>query len=187
MERIWAPWRVQYITANKQEGCIFCDKPGQDLDEQNMILSKGEHAFIMMNAFPYNNGHLMVAPYRHVADVSELTDTEMLCLMRLVALGKEVLTKAFKPDGFNIGINMGRVAGAGIADHIHIHIVPRWNGDTNFMPVIADTKVMPQALTETYKQLMEALKQIPGKSSVSANLDDARSHSYTTEKAGSDD
>jgi len=157
MERIWAPWRVQYINAEKQEGCIFCDKPKQDKDDENYILKRGRLGLIMLNAYPYNNGHLMVAPYRHVADISDLADEELLSVMHLVSLGKKVLSRAFSPDGFNIGINMGRVAGAGIEDHIHIHIVPRWNGDTNFMPVLADIKVMPQALSHTFSQLCDAL------------------------------
>lgn len=162
MERLWAPWRVQYINSEQEEGCIFCTKPHQDADTENLILIKGKLAFIMLNAFPYNNGHLMVIPYRHVADLSDLQDDELLALMHYVNLGKAALTKAFGPDGFNIGINLGRTAGAGIADHVHIHIVPRWNGDTNFMPVIADTKVMPQALSDTYELLRNAISDIDG-------------------------
>lgn len=159
MERLWAPWRMEYVTAEQEQGCIFCNKPKEARDEENLILKKGSLGFIMMNAFPYNNGHLLIAPYRHVGDISLLNDDEMLGVMRLVTLGKEMLSKAFSPDGFNIGINLGKVAGAGIEDHVHVHIVPRWNGDTNFMPVIADTKVMPQALRVTYAKLMEALAQ----------------------------
>ncbi|MEN6521916.1 MAG: HIT domain-containing protein [Armatimonadota bacterium] len=162
MERIWAPWRVQYIMAEKEDGCIFCDKPKQNKDKENYILHRGEHALIMLNAYPYNNGHLMVAPYRHVADISDLTDDELLSIMHLVSLGKQALAKTFSPDGYNIGINMGKTAGAGIADHIHVHIVPRWNGDTNFMPVIADTKVMPQALSHTFDQISEAISKLIG-------------------------
>lgn len=159
MERLWAPWRVQYITAEQEEGCIFCKKPTQDNDRENLILKKDDLSFIILNAFPYNNGHLLIAPYRHVADISDLTNDEILNVMHLVSLGKKVLSMAFAPDGFNIGINLGRTAGAGIEDHVHIHIVPRWNGDTNFMPVLADTKVMPQALDDTYIQLLEALRR----------------------------
>lgn len=162
MERLWAPWRMAYVTAEHGEGCIFCDKPAEDRDEKNMIVKRGKLGFIMMNAFPYNNGHLMVAPYRHAADMSDLSDEEALEMMKLVTDGKELLVKAFSPDGFNIGINLGRAAGAGIEDHIHVHVVPRWNGDTNFMPVISDTKVMPQALASTYARLMEALKCLQG-------------------------
>jgi ATP adenylyltransferase len=157
MERIWAPWRIEYVTADETPGCIFCNKPTEDRDKENMILFRGKLSFIMLNAFPYNNGHLMVAPYRHVGEFSEVNDEEMLDIMRLTRVGKDVLAKAFCPDGFNIGINLGRVAGAGIADHIHVHIVPRWNGDTNFMPVLADIKVMPQALERAYEVLKEAI------------------------------
>ena len=159
MDIIWAPWRMEYIAGKQPRGCIFCQKTEQYLDEENLILHRGELAFIMLNAFPYNNGHLMVAPYSHVGDLSDLTDDEMLALMKLVKLAKETLARAFAPQGFNIGINLGRVAGAGIEDHMHIHIVPRWNGDTNFMPVIADIKVMPQSLQRTYTQLKEAMSE----------------------------
>lgn len=160
MERLWAPWRIQYVTEGKNYGCIFCDKPDEDLDKENLILRRGDLSFIMMNAFPYNNGHLMIAPYRHVGDISLLGDEEMLDIMKMVVLGKEALAKAFQPDGFNIGVNLGKVAGAGIEDHVHVHVVPRWNGDTNFMPVIADTKVMPQALDAAYEKLSEALAEM---------------------------
>lgn len=153
MERIWAPWRMEYVTSGETKGCIFCDKPKENRDVENMILKHGKLGFIMLNAFPYNNGHLLITPYRHIGDLSELNNEEMLDLMRLVKLGKDTLTHAFGPDGFNVGMNLGKVAGAGIVDHVHIHIVPRWNGDTNFMPVIADTKVMPQALANAYKAL----------------------------------
>jgi ATP adenylyltransferase len=160
MERLWAPWRMEYVTADEIPGCIFCNKPDEDRDRENMILFRGRLSFIMLNAFPYNNGHMMIAPYRHVGDFSELTGDEMLDLMRLTQVAKEVLERAFCPQGFNIGINLGRVAGAGIADHIHVHIVPRWNGDTNFMPVIADIKVMPQALEKAYQTLKSALDEL---------------------------
>jgi ATP adenylyltransferase len=155
MERLWAPWRMQYINSESgpADGCIFCDKPREDRDAENYILYRGDLAFIMMNAFPYNNGHLMIAPYSHVADMSLLSEAEQCDIMKLTTLGCEVLKATIHPHGFNIGINLGQVAGAGIADHIHVHIVPRWNGDTNFMPVIADTKVMPEALSSTYDML----------------------------------
>jgi len=162
MERLWAPWRVDYISAGQEEGCIFCKKPAADRDAENLILKRGKLGFVMLNAFPYNNGHLMVAPYRHVGGICDLTDAEMLAMMKLVRLGVEVLSAAMDPDGFNIGINLGKVAGAGIADHIHVHVVPRWHGDTNFMPVVADTKVMPQALQATYEQLRKALESGAG-------------------------
>ncbi len=148
---------MEYVGAAQAEGCIFCSKPAEERDEENLILTRGLHAFLMMNAFPYNNGHLMAAPFRHVADMSQLRDEELLELMRMVLIGKEALIGAFSPDGFNIGINVGRVAGAGIVDHVHVHIVPRWSGDTNFMPVIADTKVVPQSLAAAYDALRKFL------------------------------
>lgn len=160
MERLWAPWRMEYIrNADKIEGCIFCLFPAEQEDKARLILLRGEHAFIILNAYPYSNGHLMVTPYRHTADLDDLTDEEMLELMRLTRRAVNLLKKAFHPDGFNIGINMGRVAGAGIADHVHIHVVPRWNGDTNFMPVLGDVRVMPESLEAVYRQLSEALDE----------------------------
>lgn len=139
--------------------CVFCVKAGEDRDDENLILKRGELAFIMLNAFPYNNGHLMVAPYRHIGDIAELTHDELCDIMRLTQDCCAILKRAFSPDGFNVGMNLGKVAGAGIADHIHMHIVPRWNGDTNFMPVIADVKVLPDALKTTYDKLMQAIEQ----------------------------
>jgi len=153
MERLWAPWRLEYILAERQEGCIFCRFPQDNDDERRLILSRGEHAFVIMNAFPYSNGHLLIPPYRHVADISELTDEENLDIMRLAQRSCEALTEACRPDGFNLGINLGTASGAGIADHVHMHVVPRWNADTNFMPVLADVKVIPEALQETYAKL----------------------------------
>lgn len=158
MERIWAPWRMQYIeVADRKDGCIFCDFPADTRDEENRLLHRGARGFILLNAFPYSNGHLMVAPYRHTADLNELTSEELLDTMQLVRTCVNLLKAAFRPDGFNIGANMGRVAGAGIADHIHFHVVPRWSGDTNFMPVIADARVIPEALDSVYRKLKEQL------------------------------
>jgi ATP adenylyltransferase len=154
MDRLWAPWRMQYINDNQTEcGCIFCVKPPEDRDEENLIIFRGERSFIMLNAFPYNNGHLLVAPYRHIADLSLLDEEEQADLMKLTTLGCDLLKATCFPHGFNVGMNLGQVAGAGIADHLHMHIVPRWSGDTNFMPVVSDTKVLPQALSATYNAL----------------------------------
>ena len=155
MEHLWAPWRMAYIDPSgaKEQGCIFCVKPQEDRDEENLILYRGERCFVLMNLFPYNNGHLMIAPYAHVPDIERL-DAETLTEMMLTAQKSlAALRAAMRPDGFNMGINQGTVAGAGIADHVHFHVVPRWNGDTNFMPVLADTKVMPDYLRNTYRQL----------------------------------
>jgi ATP adenylyltransferase len=153
MEQIWAPWRIEYIQMQKPEGCILCDKPEQKDDVANYILYRGDNNFVIMNSYPYNPGHLMVAPYRHVANLEELTDEERHEHFGMVSRGVKLLKEVFGPAGFNIGMNIGKVAGAGIDDHIHTHIVPRWQGDTNFMPVIADVRVVPEALAETYKKL----------------------------------
>ena len=162
MERLWAPWRLEYIVAGKHEGCIFCDFPGEEDDEKNHILARGEHAYVIMNAFPYSNGHLLIPTYRHVDDLTELTDEESLEMMQLAQVSCAALREVCKPDGFNIGMNLGTVAGAGIADHIHAHVVPRWNGDTNFMPVLADVKVIPEALESTYSKLKAAFDRLTG-------------------------
>ena len=160
MERLWAPWRMEYIeqidVADK--GCIFCGKSSQNEDEKNLILYRGKTTFILLNAFPYTNGHLLAAPYRHVADLTELGAEETQELMGAAALGVRVLRHALHPDGFNIGLNLGRSAGAGIVDHIHLHIVPRWGGDTNFMSVCGGVKVIPEALSETLKKLRQSLE-----------------------------
>ena len=153
MEHIWAPWRIQYILMDKPEGCILCDKPGQKNDAQNYILYRGSKNFIILNAYPYNPGHLMIAPYRHIANLEDLTDEELHEHFAIVRRSVRLLKEVFKPDGFNIGINMGKVAGAGIDEHVHTHIVPRWQGDTNFMPVFSDVKVVNEALAETYEKL----------------------------------
>ena len=153
MKQIWAPWRIEYIQMEKPEGCILCDKPKQTDDVANYIRYRGSKNFVIMNSYPYNPGHLMVAPYRHIANLEELTDEERNEHFNMVSRGVELLKELFNPTGFNIGMNIGRVAGAGIDDHIHTHIVPRWQGDTNFMPVIADVRVIPEALAETYNEL----------------------------------
>lgn len=155
MEQIWAPWRMEYIQMEKQEGCVLCQKPRENNDIINHILYRGDKNFIIMNSYPYNPGHLMVAPYRHIANLEELTDEELHEHFEIVSRSIKLLRRVFNPGGFNIGINMGKVAGAGMEDHIHTHIVPRWQGDTNFMPVISDTRVVPEALAETYKKLKD--------------------------------
>lgn len=159
MDVLWAPWRIEYVEVKKQEGCIFCDKSADSDDEANLILHRDSLAFIIMNAFPYNNGHIMVSPYRHVATLADLSDEEKLQIMQLAELAIDALSGAMAPDGFNAGINMGKTAGAGIADHIHFHVVPRWTGDTNFMPVVANTKVLPEALAATYRKLKEQFER----------------------------
>ena len=155
MKQIWAPWRIQYIEMKKPEGCILCEKPGQNSDAQNYILFRGDKNFIILNSYPYNPGHLMVSPYRHVANLEELSEEERHEHFEIVSRSIKVLWSVFNPGGFNIGINIGKAAGAGIDDHFHTHIVPRWQGDTNFMTTITDVRVLPEALADTYQKLKE--------------------------------
>lgn len=157
MEYLWAPWRIEYIKkvrAEEKEGCILCSKPAEKNDSINLILYRGQHSFVIMNAYPYNSGHLMVAPYRHVANLEDMNAEERNEQFELVSHGVDILKQVLKAEGFNIGMNLGRVAGAGIDKHIHTHIVPRWLGDTNFMPVVGDIKVVNEALKDTYKKLI---------------------------------
>lgn len=153
MERLWAPWRMEYILSPKTENCIFCDKPQQTNDRDNLILYRGASNFVIMNYYPYNNGHMMIVPYRHVANLEDLSINEQTEMMRILAKCSEIVKQTMQSDGLNIGMNLGKVAGAGIDDHLHFHIVPRWNGDTNFMPVLGHTKVISQALYETWDAL----------------------------------
>ena len=153
VRQIWAPWRIEYIQMEKPEGCILCDKPKQNSDALNYILYRGGKNFVIMNTYPYNPGHLMIVPYRHIAQLEELTDEERNEHFEIVGRSIKLLKQVLNPGGFNIGINVGKVAGAGIVDHFHTHIVPRWQGDTNFMPVLADVRVLPEALAETYQRL----------------------------------
>ncbi|WP_297439135.1 HIT domain-containing protein [Thermococcus sp.] len=166
MKRLWAPWRIEYIRSPKHNGCIFCDFPKEHRDDERLILYRGEHSFIIMNNYPYNPGHVMIAPYRHVGKWEDLNDDELLEIMKLSQLVIEALKDVMNPDGFNMGVNLSRVAGAGIDDHVHLHIVPRWNGDTNFMPVIANTKVIPESLHEAYYELKGAIDRIVKKEKV---------------------
>lgn len=157
MDTLWAPWRVEYIQGPKEDGCFLCDilRAGGD-DRANLVLKRGGVCAVLMNRYPYNNGHLMVAPYRHVARIADLAPGERLETMDLLDLSIAALTSAIRPDGFNVGMNLGRVSGAGLETHLHTHLVPRWNGDTNFMPVIGDTKVIPQALDDLWVTLRAA-------------------------------
>lgn len=157
MEQLWAPWRGKFIESFKGDGCIFCDLPARGEDRETLILHRGREAFIIMNAYPYAAGHLMVAPFRHAARLSDLTDSERREIIDLAARCESVLTSAMKPEGFNVGFNLGKAAGAGVDQHLHCHIVPRWVGDTNFMPVIGGTRVINEALYTTYDKLKEYL------------------------------
>jgi ATP adenylyltransferase len=147
---------MEFIKDARPEGCIFCRFPaeeGREADRRNLILGRTEHAFAILNRFPYNSGHLMVIPRRHAADLGALPEPEFLDLHRLLRLTLELSREAYRPEGFNVGMNVGRIAGAGIADHLHYHVVPRWGGDTNFMPVLGETKVMVEHLTESWERL----------------------------------
>ena len=153
---LWAPWRLEYIAqADEESGCVFCDAAAGD-DEERLVVHRGQHAFVLLNKFPYSSGHLMVAPYRHVGKLAGLMDEEALEVHQLAVEGVAALGDVYGPEGHNLGWNLGRVAGAGVVDHIHLHIVPRWAGDTNFMPVLADVKVLPEHLIETRRRLVEA-------------------------------
>ena len=154
MEHMWAPWRIQYIQMKKTAGCFLCERPGQQNDAQNYILYRGDKNFIMLNSYPYNPGHLLVSTFRHVGNLEELTTEERNEHFEMVSQGIVALRQAFKPGGFNIGINTSKIAGAGADGHFHTHIVPRWQGDTNFMTTVSDVRVLPQALSESYEKLM---------------------------------
>jgi ATP adenylyltransferase len=155
LRHLWTPWRMEYIRAAKEEpeGCIFCELPRLGDDAEARILAREGRAFAVLNAFPYNPGHLMVAPFRHVGQLEEVTPEELADVDRLLQRSVVALKEEMEPHGFNLGMNLGRVAGAGIPDHVHWHVVPRWSGDTNFMPVIGETKVVPELLEETYRRL----------------------------------
>ncbi len=157
MKRLWAPWRLEYVAnADAQDGCIFCRAAASSADEETLVVARGEQAFVLLNRFPYASGHLMVAPYRHEGELGELTDEEAVEIHRLASAALAALAETMRPQGFNLGWNLGRIAGAGIVDHVHLHVVPRWAGDTNFMPVLADTRVLPEALEETRAKLAAA-------------------------------
>lgn len=160
MDKLWAPWRMEYITntvIEESEECIF--KIGDDPsgDKQRLVLHRGKTAFIIMNKYPYNNGHLLIAPYRHAGEFCELTDEEIMEMQKLLGLCIKSMKACMHPQGFNIGLNLGRVAGAGVDDHIHYHILPRWSGDTNFLPVFGEVKVISEALDKTYDRIKEQM------------------------------
>lgn len=153
MRQLWAPWRLEYIkSAGEESGCLFCEAAAGD-DEERLVITRGERAIALLNKFPYSSGHFMVAPVRHVGEFGELEEGEVLELHRLASAGMGALAETYAPQGYNVGWNLGRIAGAGVVDHVHLHVVPRWAGDTNFMPVLADTKVLPEHLEETRRKL----------------------------------
>ena len=161
-ERLWAPWRLQYIKGDTPDECIFCAKPKLD-DQAGLIVRRGEHCFVMLNAFPYTSGHVMIAPYRHTADLAALDRPTSDELMALTQESVEAIRAAYGPEGFNVGANLGTVAGAGVADHVHMHVVPRWEGDTNFMSVTGEVRVLPEALEDTQRNLEQAFEQLGAK------------------------
>ena len=155
MDNLWAPWRIRYILGEKETGCFFCHKSQEAADEKNLVLVRDRTCFALLNTYPYNPGHLMIAPYKHTGELDDLGEQELAEFMSLTRRCKQILTRAVRPDGFNIGLNLGKPAGAGVLDHVHMHVVPRWNGDTNYMPVLGDTRVIPQALDELYATLLK--------------------------------
>ncbi len=168
MERLWSPWRSKYIQsfsekrADKEKSCVFCDKLSQNDDESNLIVHRSSMCAIIMNIYPYNSGHVMIVPFAHKGTFEDLTEKEHLDIMSETGLAIRLLQLTSHPDGFNFGANLGRVSGAGIAEHVHFHVVPRWSGDVNFMPVLADAKVISEGLEQTYGRLAEALDSLKG-------------------------
>jgi ATP adenylyltransferase len=162
MENLWAPWRMAFIEQEtpQPQQCIFCTHPAAQRDEEYHIPYRGERCYMMLNRYPYNNGHLMIAPYQHVDSIEKLDPATLAELMAQAQLALRALRQVMNPDGFNMGINQGKVAGAGFAEHMHLHVVPRWNGDTNFMPVIADIKVIPELLDSVYQKLKQAMESL---------------------------
>ncbi|MEO5922290.1 MAG: HIT domain-containing protein [Bryobacteraceae bacterium] len=158
MDRLWSPWRYRYVsTASPSNGCIFCTKPAANDDAANYIVLRAERNFVLLNLYPYTNGHLMIAPYEHVAKLTEADPRTLAEMMQLAVRCEAALRKIYNPDGINLGMNLGEAAGAGVAGHIHMHMLPRWSGDASFMSTIAETRVLPEELSVTYKRLKEAL------------------------------
>ncbi len=159
---LWAPWRIEYITAPRGDECVFCVAAKVPASPSSLVIDRGELCLTMLNAYPYASGHLMVAPHRHIDQLDGLSDAESEEVMRLTRRAIVALRAVMNPAGFNVGLNLGEVAGAGIADHLHLHVVPRWQGDTNFMPLLADTRVMPQALKASRTALISAIERLDG-------------------------
>jgi ATP adenylyltransferase len=153
MNKLWAPWRMDYIRTPKEDGCIFCKKHQSTKDRENLLLFRGEESFVLMNLYPYSNGHLMISPYKHTSDTNDISEIGNQEIMFLANKSMNIIKKIMGADGFNMGANLGKAAGAGIEEHIHYHIVPRWIGDTNFMPVAGNTKVMVEGLQETWDSI----------------------------------
>lgn len=157
---LWAPWRIEYITGKREEGCFFCKYPAENNDRERLILYRGKKTFVVMNYYPYNNGHIMIAPYRHTSEIADLDNETKLEMMLLVDHSIRIFREEMSAQGFNVGLNLGDVAGAGVKDHLHMHVVPRWSGDTNFMPVIGNTKVISEGLQDTWLKLKKKFDKI---------------------------
>ncbi|MFH1622425.1 MAG: HIT domain-containing protein [Candidatus Omnitrophota bacterium] len=161
MNKIWAPWRIKYIQNNKKiKKCVLCFAfKNKRLDKNNFVILRGKHSFSLLNIYPYNNGHFMICPNRHVKKLEQLNSNEILDLFEVIKKTKRLTHKVLKPEGYNMGINLGKISGAGIDNHLHLHVVPRWKGDTNFMPIIANTKIISQSLKALYEELINADKR----------------------------
>ncbi|MCD6341350.1 MAG: HIT domain-containing protein [Thaumarchaeota archaeon] len=155
MKILWAPWRMTYIkkVCEKNSECFLCKAAKENRDEENLVVFRGSKCFVVVNKYPYNNGHLLIAPYRHISSLLDLSEEESLEIMRILRLSIKALREEYRPEGFNVGLNLGRASGAGLEDHLHLHVVPRWTGDTNFMPIFSETKVVPELPGETWKKL----------------------------------
>ena len=154
MDYLWSPWRYQYVTQQApSEGCVFCAKMQQENDEENFVIHRGRHNCVLLNLFPYTSGHLMIVPCRHIGQLADADDATWMEMMVLTRKAEQALQKTYRPDGINLGMNLGKSAGAGVADHIHMHVLPRWHADSNFITVVGETRVLPEALSETYRKL----------------------------------
>jgi ATP adenylyltransferase len=160
MKRLWAPWRLQYILGKKPKGCVLCSIAKKKTDKKNYILSRRKFSYIVLNKYPYNNGHIMVVPYKHTGDLNKLSSATLLEVIEGVTEATNLLKKAFKPSGFNVGINIGKAAGAGIEKHLHFHVVPRWEADTNFLPIMSGVRTLPDSLDNTYRKLANTMSSL---------------------------
>ncbi|MFA5007714.1 MAG: HIT domain-containing protein [Candidatus Omnitrophota bacterium] len=160
MDKLWAPWRITYVSATRASTCIFCRAFKEKKDKKNFVIARSRHSFAILNTFPYNNGHVMIVSNRHVPSIEKLKDEEILDINKVLIKILAALKSVLKPAGFNVGINLGKVAGAGIDKHVHIHVVPRWLGDTNFMPVLTNTKIISQSLDELYKKITKRISKV---------------------------
>lgn len=158
MDKLWAPWRIKYLTQKKEKTCLFCRVQAQESDKKNHIILRSQYCFVLLNRFPYNNGHLLIAPYKHTCSLERLKTQEIIDIHETTVKIKKGLVKTLKPDGFNLGLNIGKAAGAGITGHLHFHLVPRWIGDTNFMPLFSETKVISESLNALYNKLSRNIK-----------------------------